>query len=336
MKKLINNELRASLAGLLLACAPLQATAADKAATPEALVDGFEGIFGTHAGFRRGGAKGICVEGYFQGTAQGRAISSAAAFNGERMPVTGRFSVGGGNPKVSDKARTMRGMALQLSLPGGERWQMGNISAPINSVSTPQNMLASLEARRLDPATKKPDPAKIAAFNEAHPEVKAQAQWFARNGVPASYAAVNYWGVHAFKFSDASGRVQYARWVFEPVTGQQLLDDDKLAAMPNDFLVDELRRRIAERPVEFEMRLQLAEAGDNLINPTLQWPEGRKVVSVGRLVINKVEPGAGGACDPIVFNPLVLPKGIEPSDDPVLLARAAAYAVSASRRLAGK
>jgi catalase len=334
--KQVHTELRAALAGLLFACAPLPAAAADAAASPQALVDGFEGAFGTHAGYRRGGAKGICVEGHFRGAAPGRAISSVAAFSGERIAVIGRFSVGGGNPKVSDKARSMRGMALQLSLPGGERWQMSGISAPINSVSTPQNMLAFLESRKLDPHTKKPDPAKVAAFNEAHPEVKAQAQWFARNGVPGSYAAVNYWGVHAFKFSDASGRVQYARWVFEPVGGQQLLDDDKLAALPDDFLADELRRRIDARPAEFEMRLQLAETGDNLVNPTLQWPEGRKVVSVGRLVIDKVEPGAGGACDAIVFDPLVLPKGIEPSDDPVLQARAAAYAVSASRRLAGK
>jgi catalase len=33
-----------------------------------------------------------------------------------------------------------------------------------------------------------------------------------------------------------------------------------------------------------------------------------------------------------MFNPLQLPKGIEPSDDPILLARPAAYAVSLSRR----
>ena len=113
-------------------------------------------------------------------------------------------------------------------------------------------------------------------------------------------------------------------------------DDEKLKPLPDHFLADELRRRIAAKPAEFLMRLQLAEPGDNLVNPTLQWPEGRKSVTVGRLVIDKVEAGAGGACDPITFNPLVLPKGIEPSDDPVLLARAAAYAVSLSRRLSGK
>jgi catalase len=335
----VANDLRPAVLGLLLAGLPALAEAQaptappDAPASPQALVDGLEGAFGKHAGFRRGSAKGVCAEGHFIGAAQGKAISSAAAFSGERIPVIARLSVGGGNPQVSDKARSMRGLALQLSLPDGERWEMSNISAPVNSISTPETMLRSLEARKLDPATKKPDPAKVAAFNNAHPEVKAQMEWFAKRGVPASYAAVNYWGVHAFKFSNAQGQVQYAKWVFEPDGGQELLDDEQLKPLPDHFLADELRRRLAAQPVAFQMRLQLAEPGDNLVNPTLQWPEGRRVVTVGRLVIDKVESGAGGACDPITFNPLVLPKGIEPSDDPVLHARAAAYAESLSRRL---
>lgn len=309
---------------------------ADAPATPQALVDAFESVSGMHPGFRRGGAKGLCAEGHFIGTVDGRALSSASAFNGERMPVVARFSVTGGNPQVSDKAKTTRGLALQFSLPGGERWQMANISAPVNSVSTPDIMLRSLEARRPDPQTKKPDPAKLKAFGEAYPETKAQAEWVASHGVPSSYGVINYWGVHAFRFTDAKGQSRYARWVFEPVGGQELLDEDKLKSMSDDFLADELRQRIAARPAEFQMRLQLAEAGDNLVNPTVMWPESRKTVTVGRLVLDKVESGAGGACDSVVFDPNVLPKGISPSDDPVLRARSAVYAVSAGRRLAGQ
>jgi catalase len=33
------------------------------------------------------------------------------------------------------------------------------------------------------------------------------------------------------------------------------------------------------------------------------------------------------------FNPMILPKGVEPSADPMLAARAAPYAVSVGRRL---
>jgi catalase len=66
------------------------------------------------------------------------------------------------------------------------------------------------------------------------------------------------------------------------------------------------------------------------------WPDSRKTVTVGRLVLDQVEPGSGGACERVVFDPTVLPRGIAPSDDPVLRARSAAYAVSAGRRLAGQ
>jgi catalase len=332
--------LAAAACAAACACAPVQpvqpAGPASAAPTPQALVDAFESVSGTHPGLRRGGAKGLCAQGHFTGTADGRALSSAAAFSGEPVPVVARWSITGGNPKVSDKAKTTRGLALQLTLPGGERWQMANISAPVNSVSTPDVMLRSLQARQPDPQTKKPDPAKLKAFGEAYPETKAQADWIASHGVPASYAAVNYWGVHAFRFTDAKGQARYARWVFEPVGGQELLDEDKLKSMPDEFLADEVRQRVAARPAEFQMKLQLAEAGDNLLNPTVMWPEGRKTVTVGRLVLDKVESGPGGACDRVVFDPNVLPRGISPSDDPVLRARSAAYAVSAGRRLAGQ
>ena len=322
-------------ASTAVAQAEAPADTAATAATPQALVDAFESVTGTHPGFRRGGAKGLCAEGHFTGTAEGRALSSASAFSGERIPVVARFSVTGGNPHGSDKARTTRGLALQFALPGGERWQMANISAPMNSVSTPEIMLRSLEARKPDPETKKPDPARVKAFNEAYPETRAQADWLNSHGVPASYAAVNYWGVHAFRFTNAKGQSQFVRWVFEPSGGQELLDDEKLKSLPGDFLADELPRRGAARPAEFVMRLQLAETGDNLVNPTLAWPETRKTATVGRLVIDKVGNGPGGACDPMVFDPNVLPKGIAASDDPVLRARSGVYAVSAGRRLAG-
>jgi catalase len=33
--------------------------------------------------------------------------------------------------------------------------------------------------------------------------------------VPASFATVNYWGVHAFAFVNAKGEKQFGKWIFE-------------------------------------------------------------------------------------------------------------------------
>ncbi|MDO9314255.1 MAG: catalase family peroxidase [Burkholderiaceae bacterium] len=300
---------------------------------PEAQVNALESVFGKHAGFRRAQAKGLCASGYFVGNTVGRALSSASVFSGDKVPVVARFSVGGGNPQASDKSRSVRGLALQFSLPQGEQWLTANISAPMYFVSRPEQFLPFFSARVPDPATGKPDPINLKLFSELNPETTLQAAYLARTPVPSSYGAANYWGVNAFEFVNARGKSQFARWQFVPEQGALGLTDAELKARPDHFLADELRQRVAAAPVAFDFKLQLAEIGDVLTDPTKVWPDTRTVVPAGKLVIDRVEPDAGGACDRITFNPLVLPKGIKPSADPVLLARAAPYGVSLGRRL---
>jgi catalase len=299
----------------------------------EAQVNALEKLAGSHPGARRSGAKGICASGYFVGNTVGRNISKATAFGGEKIPVIARFSVGGGNPRASDKGKSVRGLALSMQLPKGEIWQMANISAPIFFVSKPEQFAAFVQVRSSDPATGKPDPEKIKAFSAANPETTRQGAYLAQAPVPSSYGAVNYWGVNAFEFMPPAGASRFARWQFLPVDGTVGLTDEQLKAMPDDFLATELRDRVAKKPLVFDMKLQLAEEGDNLLDPTVAWPSTRLVLPVGQLTIDSVVAGPGGACDAITFNPLILPKGINPSADPVLNARSAPYALSLGRRL---
>jgi catalase len=53
-------------------------------------------------------------------------------------------------------------------------------------------------------------------------------------------------------------------------------------------------------------------------------------------MINHTEGEAPGNCRDVNFDPLVLPSGIEPSDDPLLSARSAAYSTSFTRRAGEK
>ena len=86
---------------------------------PVKMVDSFEAAGGKFEGYRRSGAKGICASGEFVGSTEGRALSSASAFSGQKIPVIIRFSVGGGNPKAADNAKSQRNMALQFNLSDG-------------------------------------------------------------------------------------------------------------------------------------------------------------------------------------------------------------------------
>lgn len=323
----------AAVAALALAALATHAPEARaQAPAPQALVDALEGVFGKQAGFRRSGAKGVCATGFFVGTPEGRALTGSSLFSGQEIPAVIRFSVGGGSPKATDKGKSVRGLAARISN-GKETWETSNISAPVFFVSKPENFVKFLEARRPDPATGRPDPAKVKAFNDSHPDAKPQIDYLAKAPVPASYGAVNYWGTNAFEFSPPGGKKVFGKWMFEASRGTIGLNDDQLKSLPDNFLDAELRERVANLGVGFDFKVQLAQAGDKVDDATVPLPEGRKVVTAGRLVVEKVESGAGGACDKITFNPLVLPKGVGPSPDPVLLARPAAYAVSLGRRL---
>jgi catalase len=300
---------------------------------PSKMVDAFEVAGGKFDGFRRSGAKGVCAVAEFVGSSEGKALSASSAFSGQPVPVIARFSIGGGNPKAADNAKGQRNMALQFNLQGGETWQMGNISAPIFGAATPEQLLGRLQSLAPEAETKRPNADKVKQFADANPEVLLQGKYFAGQPVPASFGKVNYWGVHGFGFVDSSGKKQMGKWVFEPVGGTQGLSDDEAKAKGSDFLFEDLRQRVAAGSVSFDFNLQLAQPGDKVDSAVTPLPEDRKKVTLGRLTIKSVAADATGPCLTITYNPMVLPKGVEPGNDPMLAARAAPYVVSLSRRL---
>jgi catalase len=297
------------------------------------MVDQFEATFSKFEGYRRSGAKGICAMGEFVGSADARNLSTASVFTGETVPVIVRFSVGGANPNAPDNTRGQRNLALQFDLPGGEQWQMGNISAPVFGSSSPQQLAGLLVSRQPDPATGAANPDLVRAFNEANPEVLLQGSYLASQPVPASYAGVNYWGVHAYGFVNAAGATQYGKWVFEPAAGTLGLSDEEAQAKGANFLFDDLRQRVSQGEVAFDFNLELAEPGDTIDSATIPLPEGRDKVTLGTLKVTSVSEDAGGSCLTITFNPMNMPEGVIPSADPMLAARAAPYAISLSRRV---
>ncbi|GAB2730080.1 catalase family peroxidase [Melaminivora jejuensis] len=325
----------AAAAALLAGCAQTGSGAAADTTDPAALVNQLEATTGKFAGQRRSGAKGICAAGEFIGSAQARALSSASAFSGQPVPVLARFSVVGANPKAPDNTRSQRNMALQFDLPAGEQWQMGNISSPVFGAATPAQFLGRLASLQPNPATGKPDAARAKAFADANPEVLLQGKYLAAQPVPASFASINYWGVHGFGFVNAQGQTTWGKWLFEPVGGVQGLDEAQAKARGGDFLFADLRERVRQGQVAFDFNLELAEAGDRIDSPVVPLPAGRRKVNLGRLKITSVSADSAGAgpCTALTFVPLVLPRGVVASADPMLAARSAPYAISQSRRL---
>lgn len=320
-------SVRPALAGLLLAAfvaAPLQAAEP----SPAEMVDALAAVFGQHPGARGSHAKGFCARGSFQPAAAASGFSRTRLLAAAQVPAEVRFSVGGGNPRASDKSRSARGIAVRLTGPG-EGWDMVFISEPVFFAATPASFVSFLQARVADPATKKPDPARIKAHNEKYPDGTRQPALLAAHPAPASYASTPYFSNHAFGFITADGRTTWARLQFEPVAGTRYLSEADEKSLPDDFLEDELKSRLAGQGVAFDLVAQPAGQGDSLTDPSVPWSNAPAKVRLGRLTLDR---HSGQDCNGQVYVPTRLPDGIQPSEDPILQVRAAAYAVSNARR----
>ena len=289
------------------------------------LVDALKGVFGKQAGARASHAKGLCVSGHFFPDAQASQVTHGPLWSQRQVPVQGRFSVGGGNPKASDKAKTVRGLALAI----GPDFDLVTLSAPVFMVSTPEEFVAFMAARQPDPATGKPDVARVKAFNDKTPSTQAQIAYLSQAPVVASYAQSPYWGVNAFRFTNAQGKTVHGRWRLEPRAGHIGLTDAQLAELDDHFLAPELKQRLAQGPAVFNVWLQLAGEKDDVKNPAQAWPAGNPEVRMGQIVLTTLD----NSCESRMFNPAHLPKGIALSDDPTLQVRAGSYGVSLVRRL---
>lgn len=330
-------------AALLLGTLPATLPAAAEP-TGEELVNAMEASGGgPRPGLRRSGAKGFCAEGEWESTGAGTRLSTASTLQpGVRLPVMARFAISGGNPQAADNAPGGRAFSFSMEGPGGEPHEFVVLNAPVFGANSPQSFLDGLRVRTPDPTTGRVNAEAVAAATAAHPDWAAQPAWFRANPPPASFATSPFFGVNSFVFGAPDGTRRHLRWTFEPVAGRVGLSPEERQARGPNFLHEELRARVAQAPAEWRVLLVIPQPGDPLLDATAAWPAERETVEVARLRITAVSPGATpvtpgspppGPCEPVMFNPLLLPAGIEPSDDPILLIRPEAYAVSLSRRL---
>jgi catalase len=282
-----------------------------------------------HAGFRRAHARGLCVTGRFIGSGAAEPLSTAGLFADGESPLVGRLSIGSGNPTAPEAGAMVRSLALAITQADGQQWRMALNTPPVLPVGTPQAFHAQLRALAPDPATGRPDPQRVGAFFAAHPESAAFRAWQAQYQPSDSWASTRYHSINAFVLVAPDGRRQPVRWALVPEQPFAPMGEGPHA---DNVLTTEFLRRLAQGPVRWTMRLQLAEAGDPIDDPSRPWPESRATIDAGVVELHGAEPGREGACEGLNFDPVVLPRGIEPSGDPILHARRAAYAESLRRR----
>jgi catalase len=303
---------------------------APPAATPESIVDALKAVAGSPPKVRASFAKGRCVRGTYTPSEQAAEVTRSLSFT-KPSRVLARFSVGGGNPNVTDtNSLVLRGFSFRL----GDDDHRSDIlveSAPVHFARTLDQMLAFLKAR-IPGADGKPDMDKVKAFSEANPETLNQAKYIAARRLPASFAGTTYWGVHAFPATNAKGETRFIKLKVAPVGGDLTLSEDEAKAKSADFLHDDLARRIAAGNVRFNVMALLDRSGDPTMDVTKRWPDedNREEVRLGTIVITSLE--ADDSCDGSIFNPANLADGISQPPDEIFAARRAAYTISLAKR----
>src|ERR1700736_4168214 len=300
--------------------------------TQDGLMAAFQQANGAHPGFRRNHAKGVCVTGWFESNGQAADLSKAVVFKPGRVPIVGRFALAGGMPFQADAAATVRSMALRFLVAGGEEWRTGMNNIPVFAVNSAEGFYEQLLASSPDPATGKPDPARMKAFLAAHPETVAALQLIRKRQVTSGFANSTFNSLNAFRFVDAAGTSVPVRWSTVPAQPFAADSAEPSAAGDKNYLFDDLIAQIAQHPQQWRLIVTIGQADDPTNDATLPWPAGRRQIDAGTVTIDHASSEDSGRCTAVNYDPLVLPSGIEPSDDSLLSARSAAYARSFTLR----
>lgn len=274
-------------------------------------------------------AKGAVYSGTFTATPDAAMLSTAPHLQGQPVPMVIRFSLGGGVIAVPDKAVPVHGMAMTFQLPDGRSTDLMCINMPVFVSPTPEEFIAFNEAAQASPPGS-PAPTALQRFIGSHPA--AQRFVAALKPMPQSFGTESYFAIHAFRLTNAAGETRNIRWRIIPEAGYAARSAEEAAASPPNALFDELEARTKSGPVAFRLEAQIGEPGDPTNDPTIAWPEERRVVNLGRILVTGPVPNNAEAEKPIGFLAGRELPGLARGDDPFFAARDAVYAVAFARR----
>lgn len=298
-------------------------------ATPQQLVDALHKAFGDHH-VRAVHSKGVVVQGHFTPAPEARSLSKASIFAGATLPVTMRFSDFAGLPNIPDNSpdSSPRGLAIKIQLPDGSTADIvshGFNGFPVANADEFKDLILALAASGPQAAK----PTALDKFLQSHPAAK---RFFTtQKPPPLSYTTQSYYGVNAFKLTDAAGKSSFVRYRLIPKGGEQFVAAADVQAEGPDYLQQEIRTRLAKGPAEFEWFAQVSGQGDKIDDPSVVWPENRQLVKLGTFAIERVGQDQPKLEKTLLFLPSNVPDGIAPAD-PMIDVRSATYPVSFGNR----
>ena len=297
-------------------------------------------------------ARGAGAHGFFQVYEPLTALTKAAFLQDPTLqtPVFVRFSTVAGSRGSADTVRDVRGFATKFYTPEGNFDIVGN-NMPVFFIQD------AIKFPDLIHAVKPEAPHEMPQASSAHdtfwdfislmPESMHMIMWvMSDRAIPRSFAMMEGFGVHSFRFINADGKSRFIKWHWKPVQGLHSLvwdEAQKLTGKDPDWLRRDLWDSIESGNFpEYELGVQIVEEEDadmfafDLLDPTKIIPEELVPVRrIGRMVLNRNPENFFAETEQIAFDPGNIVPGIDFSDDPLLQGRLFSYIDTQLTRLGG-
>jgi catalase len=297
-------------------------------------------------------ARGSGAHGYFQ-PYEGLARYTKARFLQDprvRTPVFVRFSTVQGSRGSTDMPRDVRGFACKFYTEEGVFDLVGN-NMPVFFIQDAIKFPDLVHAVKPEQDHEMPQAASAHDtfwdFISLTPESMHMIMWLMSDrAIPRSFRMMEGFGVHTFRFVDATGTSRFVKFHWKPVLGVHSVAWDeaqKISGKDPDFLRRDLWDSIEQgNHPEYELGVQVIEEERehefdfDLLDATKLIPEELVPVErVGRLVLNRNPDNFFAETEQVAFHPGHVVPGIDFTNDPLLQGRLFSYTDTQLLRLGG-
>ena len=295
-------------------------------------------------------ARGAGAHGVFEVYESMSAVTKAGFLQapGVKTPVFVRFSTVAGSRGSIDTARDVRGFSVRFYTEEGNFDLVGN-NMPVFFIQDAIKFPDLIHAVKPEPHNEIPQASSAHDtfwdFISMVPETSHTVMWLMSDrAIPRSYAMMEGFGVHTFRFIDAAGNASFVKFHWKPVLGVHSLVWDeavKLAGKDADFHRRDLWVAIDQGHYpEWEFGVQIVAAADehmfdfDLLDATKLIPESMVPVQlIGKLTLNRNPDNYFAETEQVAFHPGHLVPGIDFSNDPLLQGRLFSYSDTQLSRL---
>lgn len=298
------------------------------------LVEKFDELFGMHPGYRPVHAKGIMFRGTFKPSAESKTLTRAPHVQAPSTEVLVRFSESTGIPTIADTDPNASPHGIAVRFYMGPHVHTDIIGHTHNGfpTRTGEEFLELLRGILLS-KTETEKPNTLERFLDSHPKAKEFVS--TPNPLPKSFTTESYFAVTAFRFTNNDGKSCYGRFQVLPEGKNEFLTESEVAGKGDNFLLEELKERVASGAAKMRIVVEIAEDGDDVNDATTAWPANRKHIDFGTVTLTTFVPNDDPEAQKIIFDPIPRVDGIDPSDDPLIELRSALYLMTGRRRRAG-